>query len=608
MSRALLVQRVSNLTLAGHEGESRIVVNGSGSGIAILRGPSVTISHLFVATGPNHATQDRLLSLENVQRVHLESVTVESIDGSLTLTNCSSTTITDSTFRSIGDNKTLSGCPTGFQSDTVTGQCACACNVAAVADCHASNGTITRHAATVWIYFDEEAGNCSVVHSGCPYGYCRRETVTFSLARPNAQCSSGREGAVCGGCNGSLVLGSNDCRECHGYSNLALILPFALAGVAVLSFIIVFNMTVSLGTINGLLFYLNIVKLYEPYLFPDGPLPFLGQFVAWFNLDVGLEFCFYEGMSACSKMWLQFVFPVYLLLLSMLLLIVCRFSKSARTLFQPYLKPVLGTVVLLVYTKVLRTVVLIMAITRLTCGEETSRYWYVDPNIPYGSTCHLPLMAMAVLVLLLLIIPYTLFLLLFPLLQLKFLQRWRLVCRCRDKLRPITEVYAAPFYPKYQYWGGMMALQRFVLALVVSFNGNSNLALRVLVIAMVKMILTLNIGQVYTRTLNRVLDTWFVLSLMVTAAFAINDSDSNLPIESKSVIALVLAIAFLLFLGLIVYHSYLYIYRPLCQKVSRHQQLRSQRLKFEESSDHDSLEEITEENIVDDVQPSINDD
>ena len=74
-------------------------------------------------------------------------------------------------------------------------------------------------------------------------------------------------------------------------------------------------MIVSMGTINGLLFYVNIVKLNKTVFFPDGNVPVLTQFVAWLNLDLGIETCFFDGLDNYWKTWLQFVFPLYIWLL-----------------------------------------------------------------------------------------------------------------------------------------------------------------------------------------------------------------------------------------------------------------------------------------------------
>ena len=76
-----------------------------------------------------------------------------------------------------------------------------------------------------------------------------------------------------------------------------MILTFILAGIAVVLFLLILNMTVSMGTINGLLFYVNIVKLNETVFFPDGDVPVLTQFVAWLNLDLGIEMCFFNVLD-----------------------------------------------------------------------------------------------------------------------------------------------------------------------------------------------------------------------------------------------------------------------------------------------------------------------
>ena len=57
------------------------------------------------------------------------------------------------------------------------------------------------------------------------------------------------------------MLGSNQCGQCTNYY-IALIIPFALAGIALVAFIIALNLTVSVGTINVLIFYANVVKIY----------------------------------------------------------------------------------------------------------------------------------------------------------------------------------------------------------------------------------------------------------------------------------------------------------------------------------------------------------
>ena len=87
---------------------------------------------------------------------------------------------------------------------------------------------------------------------------------------------------------------------------------------------IVLNLTVTVGTINGLIFYANIVKLYESSFFPNGPIYVLSQFISWLNLDFDIEMCFYNGMDSYGKVLLQYVFPLYIWCLIAFIIWLCR--------------------------------------------------------------------------------------------------------------------------------------------------------------------------------------------------------------------------------------------------------------------------------------------
>ena len=82
-------------------------------------------------------------------------------------------------------------------------------------------------------------------------------------------------------------------------------------------FISILNLTVTQGMINGLIFYANIVWTSQNILLPlheinNAAIVFLRPFLAWINLDFGIETCFISGLTALVKTWLQFLFPVYI--------------------------------------------------------------------------------------------------------------------------------------------------------------------------------------------------------------------------------------------------------------------------------------------------------
>ena len=163
-------------------------------------------------------------------------------------------------------------CPPGLRlSDS--GNCDCNPVISSIdnANCNVSwENTPLRRTGNVWLSYKTQF-NCTIANDDCPFDYCNRSTVYLSLDEPDAQCNFNRSGILCGGCQTrfSLMLGSNKCEHCND-KYLSLLIAFIFAGIVLLAFLLFFNLTVSVGSINGLLFYANIVKLNEVILFPNG--------------------------------------------------------------------------------------------------------------------------------------------------------------------------------------------------------------------------------------------------------------------------------------------------------------------------------------------------
>ena len=155
--------------------------------------------------------------------------------------------------------------------------------------CHIQDQIISR-SGLVWISTDD---NETVTASNCPYNYCIREGINVTLEDPDSQCNFNHSGTLCGGCQPglSLALGTNQCLHCSN-THLALLLPFALTGAVLVCFIIVIDLTISQGTLNGLVFYANVVKANEYILYKEKQTNPLAVLIAWLNIDLGIETCF----------------------------------------------------------------------------------------------------------------------------------------------------------------------------------------------------------------------------------------------------------------------------------------------------------------------------
>ena len=122
-------------------------------------------------------------------------------------------------------------------------------------------------------------------------------------------------------------------------------------------------------------------------------------------------------MSSCCKTWIQFVFPGYVWFLVILIIILSQYSSKMVRLVGRQAIPVLATMILLSYTKVIRNVFQVLHYTNIQCrGEDnvTLLGWYIDANVQYLRGCHLPLFVFSLAVLILLIVPYTFYLLTIP--------------------------------------------------------------------------------------------------------------------------------------------------------------------------------------------------
>ena len=77
---------------------------------------------------------------------------------------------------------------------------------------------------------------------------------------------------------------------------IGVLLAVSIAGIILVTILLILNLTIAIGTINGLIFYANIVgSTSEPLTFA---LPQI--VVAWLNLESGFDGCFINGLNLHS--------------------------------------------------------------------------------------------------------------------------------------------------------------------------------------------------------------------------------------------------------------------------------------------------------------------
>ena len=364
-------------------------------------------------------------------------------------------------------------CPPGFNISKSARGCVCEPRLKRYTNnCTITNGVgkINRDSSQhFWVGYDNHSDGL-IFHPLCPVDYCVSHPVGIHLNDTDIQCAHHRSGLLCGACKEghSLLLGSSECKRCTN-SHVGLLVLFALIGIALVVLMLVCKLTIATGTLSGLVFYVNIVGANRNIFLPVKSTNVFSIFIAWLNLDFGIESCFYNGMDVYIKTWLQFVFPIYIWVLVGLIILISHCSNRFARRLGSNPVSVLATLIFFSYTKILRTLITVLYVTYLEYPTFNSMVWLYDANISYLSGKHIPLFLVAVLVFLFLFLPYTLLLLFGQWLQ--AISHPRLCAWTNNtRLKSFMDPYHAPYKPKHRYWPGLLLVLRFVLLTVFAFE------------------------------------------------------------------------------------------------------------------------------------------
>ena len=471
--------------------------------------------------------------------------------------NISNTLLTTPIFMNI----TLLPCPMGFSLQGDPPKCDCYLSTSPelieMYDVNCSAFGIISWNGELWIGMQKESGTIDI-NSQCHSGYCKLGLKTIYFQNnTDTRCAFNRAGRLCGGCKGnySLAIGSSHCIHCPNNNNLALLLFFAAAGFLLVFFISALNLTVTQGWINGLIFYANIVWAYQSILFQDESKPnalilFGKTFVAWLNLDFGIKTCFYNGLDAFWKTWLQYVFPFYI---AGLFIIGLRYSSNLSKLFGGRSVPTLATLLFLSHTKLLRTIIMSLELAHLTNypSNLTQYVWSIDGRLDYGHFPHITLLLAALACLLFLWLPYTMLLLL-----MQWMRRtsYSKASKWITKYKPVIDAYFAPLKDQHHYWFGVLLLIRGVLLLISSLTVNINPAVSLFLLLVVATLLLcyMNYKQVYKRKSVLILESAFLINLLFLTGgtmYYYKDVGGG---QRAALVYISIGIAFVKFCGIIV--------------------------------------------------------
>ena len=357
-------------------------------------------------------------------------------------------------------NILIDACPWGFQLNKTSGLCACHdFLVHKSIQCFLDEQTLQKYTSKyVWIGCNLTTGSC--IKNNLLYGicgqadYCSNNETKVTADATSNQCVQGRTGIACGECrsNHSAIFGSSICKICSNIY-LWLILVYLAAGILLIVVISVLDITVANGTIYGFLFYISFIHTNQPLFFRSKK--FMHKvyvvLISWLNLDLGIEVCFFNGMTTYHKLWLEFGFILYIWALEMVIVYCCRKYVFFTRICGKNINKVLATVLYVTILKCTKLTFQCFVFSNIYDINENNRriLWSPQTTIKYLSINHVPLFLFAVAILAIIVI-FT-----FSLLCIQFLRKVSFL-NVVKRLLPFFETFTGPCNDSHAFWPGML--------------------------------------------------------------------------------------------------------------------------------------------------------
>ena len=432
------------------------------------------------------------------------------------------------------------GCPIGF---TLSGSmCRCSELLADQPgiECILDPYPVVRRTSYSWVGYHNSSDNSQsgiIYCRYCPSGYCQTDPVYINSSETSfdqdVQCKYSREGILCGKCpsNMSAILGGARCQVCSN-KFLLLIIAFAAAGVVLVAFLNLSNLTVTSGAINGLIFYANVMQTTLKHAFKIDSTCTI--FLSWLNLDLGIKTCFYNGMDSFAKVFLQFVFPTYLFVLAFLIIFLCHKYQRLTNIMGNNSVKVLATLFFLSYAKLLRIIISIFNVTIITYPDSSTEWrWTEDASILFARGKHMALVVCG-LGAICFSLPYTAILAFHPCMQRSSYRCFKWI----HKWKPLLDAYSGVYKDRYRFWTGLLLSARVYLFITFALNiiqSSYYKSMSVLFVCLFVLSLGWVFGGVYKDWRLDVLEASYIINLALLSAASMNGYISQERLATVSV-------------------------------------------------------------------------
>ena len=361
----------------------------------------------------------------------------------------------------------ISQCHLGFWHSSRSQICECF-NTKNIISCPGSNSTIKKN-----YWFGIVSGKPTV--ASCPNNYCdftccqiTNGIYHLSPIRAN-QCKPHRLGTACGNCQKGYTLSfdSPDCVEVNkctvGHTVLVITLSMLYWIGIVVAVFAMMHFKVTIGSLHAIIYYYSVVDILlgQVLFISNGLYTAVNIFSSLAKLTPKFlgQLCLVKNMSGIDQYFIHYVHPAVVLFMLIMITVLSRRSRRVSLFVSRGVVYFVCFLLLLSYTSVVTTSLLLMRPLKFTDIDEV--YTYLSPDIEYCHGRHLVYMIVAMISTLAVVIGLPLLLLLEPFLNSKinFI-----------KIKPLLDQFQCCYKDKYRCFAGYYMICRLVIILLVIIN------------------------------------------------------------------------------------------------------------------------------------------
>ena len=366
-------------------------------------------------------------------------------------------------------------------------------------------------------------GNCNYTTSRCPAGSCSDRKFFCSLSDNDhdSLCYSNRGGMLCSQCRGnySFTFDAIDCAstdECHpGYIALVIFLVLVFWAILVTVILVVVGLDLHIGSghLYCFFFFFSVLEHFVGGSFPSPILYVIELIVTGFiQLDpkmFGLiPVCLPGNLTNMDYAALRYIHPVFLAVVILLLVFCSRHYKLP--LFQH--RRAINAICILLYLSFfsLTQTSLSFLLPVMLYDKSVKVYANVQPTLGYLHPVHVGFAVVALLIQVVLVVPFLTLLLLSPcLIRCSWFNNIIMV-----RLKPILDEFQACYKDAYRCFAGFYLTWRQIIFLL-SLIGDYLINIYLLQVFAIIMLMVHAVFQPYRKHWLNVLDTLFITDLIL---------------------------------------------------------------------------------------------